>query len=142
MGRGARRPRCRCPRRVRCRAAAGADGRRGTVIFGSPASFLIAGLVVSSGVYPAALVALAVAFSFSLAGHHVAPGGVIGASALLLLVDQLTAWSFDAATGATSAAATARSGWLAPSPLWCRAGSPHSCSRPATFRCRVASLPR
>ena len=50
--------------------------------------------------YPAALVALAVAFSFSLAGNHVASGGVIGASALLLLVDQLTAWSFDAATGA------------------------------------------
>ena len=56
-------------------SAAGADGRRGTVIFGiAGVAFLIAGLVVSSGVYPAALVALAVAFSFSLAGHHVASG--------------------------------------------------------------------
>ena len=82
-------------------SAAGADGRRGTVIFGiAGVAFLIAGLVISSGVYPAALVALAVSFSFSLTGHHVAAAGVIGASALLLLVDQLTAWSFDAATGA------------------------------------------
>jgi len=82
-------------------SAAGADGRRGTVIFGiAGVAFLIAGLVLSSGVYPAALVALAVSFSFSLTGHHVESAAVIGASALLLLVDQLTAWSFDAATGA------------------------------------------
>jgi hypothetical protein len=41
-----------------------------------------------------------VSFSFSLTGHHVESAAVIGATALLLLVDQLTAWSFDAATGA------------------------------------------
>jgi hypothetical protein len=82
-------------------SAAGADGRRGTIIFGiAGVMFLIAGLVVSSGVYPAALVGLAVSFSFSLTGHHVASAAVIATSGLLFVVDQLTAWSFDAATGA------------------------------------------
>ena len=125
-------------------SAAGADGRRGTVIFGiAGVAFLIAGLVISSGVYPAALVALAVSFSFSLTGHHVAAAGVIGTSALLLLVDQLTAWSFDAATGAIergrdSAIRAARTVAV----VVVGAGLTALVSRPATSRCPVASLPR
>jgi hypothetical protein len=82
-------------------SASGADGLRGTIVFGiAGVVLLIAGLVAGSGVYPAALAALGVSVAFALAGHHLAPGAAIGAAALLLLVDQLTGWSFDAATGA------------------------------------------
>ena len=82
-------------------SAASADGLRGTIVFGIAGVVLLgAGLVLGSGVYPAALAALGVSVAFSLAGHHLASGAVIGAAALLLLVDQLTGWSFDAATGA------------------------------------------
>jgi hypothetical protein len=82
-------------------SAASADGRRGTVVFGiAGLLFLIAGLVVGSGAYPAGLVALGVSFAFSLAGHDVRSADVIAAAALLLLVDQLAAWAFDAAAGA------------------------------------------
>ena len=82
-------------------SAAGADGRRGTVIFGiAGVAFLIAGLVVSSGVYPAALVALACRFPSRSRGTMSRRPGSSAQARLLLLVDQLTAWSFDAATGA------------------------------------------
>ena len=82
-------------------SAASADGRRGVVVFGiAGVLLLIAGLVFGSGVYPAGLVAIGVSFAFSLAGHQVGSVEVITATALLLLVDQLAAWAFDAATGA------------------------------------------
>jgi hypothetical protein len=82
-------------------SAAGADGRRGAVVFGiAGLLLLIAGLVFGSGVYPAGLVAIGVSFAFSLAGHQIGSAEVITATALLLLVDQLAAWAFDAATGA------------------------------------------
>lgn len=82
-------------------AASSADGLRGTIVFGIVGVvLLVAGLVAGSGVYPAALASLGVSVAFSLAGHHLASGAVIGTAALLLVVDQLTGWSFDAATGA------------------------------------------
>jgi len=82
-------------------AAASADGRRGAFVFGVSGVALLAGaLTIGSGAYPAALCALAASFAFSLAGHAVDGRAVVGAAALLLTVDQLAAWSFDAATGA------------------------------------------
>ncbi len=93
-------------------SASSADGRRGAVVFGiAGLLLLVAGLVIGSGVYPAGLVAVGVSFAFSLAGHQVGSVQVIAAAALLLLVDQLASWSFDAATGAVErgSAITARS---------------------------------
>ena len=82
-------------------SAASADGRRGSVVFGiAGVLLLIAGLVFGSGVYPAGLVAVGASFAFALAGHQVGSGKVVTATALLLLIDQLAAWAFDAATGA------------------------------------------
>ena len=82
-------------------SASSPDGRRGAVVFGIVGLvLLVAGLVIGSGVYPAGLVAVGVSFAFSLAGNQVGSVQVVVAAALMLLVDQLASWSFDAATGA------------------------------------------
>jgi hypothetical protein len=77
------------------------DSRRGAIIFGViGVGALVAGLTVSSGAYAGGLVCIAAAFAFSLPGQESASAPIVGAAFLLLLVDQLVAWSLDAATGA------------------------------------------
>ncbi len=77
------------------------DSRRGAVVFGVVGvGALVAGLTASSGVYAGGLVCIAAAFAFSLPGQESASAPIIGAAFLLLLVDQLVAWSLDAATDA------------------------------------------
>jgi hypothetical protein len=77
------------------------DSRRGAVVFGVVGvGALVAGLTASSGAYAAGLVCIAAAFAFSLPGQESASAPIIGVALLLLLVDQLVAWSLDAATGA------------------------------------------
>ena len=77
------------------------DSRRGAVVFGVVGvGALVAGLTASSGAYPAGLVCIAAAFAFSLPGQESASAPIVGAAFLLLVVDQLVAWSLDAVTGA------------------------------------------
>jgi hypothetical protein len=77
------------------------DSRRGAVIFGTVGvAVLLAALVASSAAYAPGLLLIAVAFAFSLPGQESASPPIVGVAFLLLLVDQLVAWSHDAATGA------------------------------------------
>jgi hypothetical protein len=77
------------------------DSRRGAVLFGVVGvGVLVGGLTASSSAYPPGLMLIAAAFAFSLPGQDSASVPIVGAAFLLLLVDQLVAWSLDAATGA------------------------------------------
>ncbi len=102
------------------------------------------GLVASSGVYPGALVVLGVVVRL-LARRDTSsrPAAVIGATALLLLVDQLVAWSFDAATGALERGPAIGAGqrWIVVI-VAVGAGVRRSCSRREGCRCPAASLPK
>ena len=101
------------------------DSRRGAVVFGVVGvGALVAGLTASSGAYAAGLVCIAAAFAFSLPGQESASAPIIGAAFLLLLVDQLVAWSLDAATAPSSEAATSQGAGYECSR--CRSGAPPS----------------